>query len=302
MKAVCAIALFASTLLAQAPPPTTLWAPKPDKTPNYIPPHKPLTKLADVKAAHAGKPNWKQLVVDDNVLRGEWISSAPGTKVPKCLHPDTRTFWIIQEGQIRFDIEGQQPFTASKGWIVQVPMQTFFSMETVGDQPSLRWEVNIGHAHTLYAEQKDTPPMEGYHWMPVTMARKPGIYQHENKPYRTYDELAKLNEEHRAPAHVVQDDRGVGNFLYGYAKNLPPINEADNGHYHPESCEFWLIMSGQIRYKIEGQGTLIANEGDVVYVPPFTFHAPRWYSDGASCRFAMNGYPDIAHLFEAKKK
>ena len=302
MKAVCGLLLCACAALAQAPVRTTLWAPKPDKTPLYVPPHKPLTKIAEVRSSHVGKANWKQLVVDDNIMRGEWISAAPGTKVPKCLHPDTRTFWIVWDGQIRFDIEGQEPFIASKGWIVQVPMQTFFSMETVGDKPSLRWEVNMGHAHTLYADQKDTTPMEGYHWMPVNMARRPGIYQHDNKPYRTYDELAKLTEEHKAPAHVIWDDRGVGNFLYGYAKSLPPINEADNGHYHPESCEFWFIMSGQIRYKIEGQGVLIANEGDVVYVPPFTFHAPRWYSDGASCRFAMNGYPDIAHLFEAEPK
>jgi len=36
----------------------------------------------------------------------------------------------------------------------------------------------------------------------------------------------------------------------------------------------------------------------VVYVPKFTFHAPRWYGPGASCRLAMNGYPYIAHLFD----
>ena len=57
-------------------------------------------------------------------------------------------------------------------------------------------------------------------------------------------------------------------------------------------------MAGQIRYPIEGQGVIIASEGDVVYVPKFTFHAPRWYGQGPSCRLAMNGYPNIAHLFE----
>jgi mannose-6-phosphate isomerase-like protein (cupin superfamily) len=298
MKAVCALTLLACSLFAQAPVRSTVWAPKPDKTPHYISPHKPLTKLADVKAAHAGKANWRQLVVDDNILHCEWISAAPGTKEPKVLHPDTRTFWIIQEGQIRFNIEGQEPFTASKGWIVQVPFQTFFSVETVGDKPSLRYEVNVGHAHTLYAEEKDAPPMEGYHWMPVKMARKPGMYEHDNKPYRTYDDLAKLSEEHHAPSHVIWDDRMVGNFLYGYGSKLPPIDETDVGHYHPESCESWFIMSGEIRYKIEGVGVFIAHPGDVVYVPPFTFHAPRWYGEGPSCRFAMNGYPEIAHLFE----
>src|SRR5262245_10341325 len=104
MKLLFALTLLACSSMAQ-PVRTTLWAPKPYKVPQYVPPHKPLTKLADVKAAHAGRKNWSQVVVDDNVLHGEWISAAPGAKVPKCLHPDTRTFWIIQEGQIRFDIE-----------------------------------------------------------------------------------------------------------------------------------------------------------------------------------------------------
>src|SRR5580704_17438105 len=112
MKSICALILLACSASAQAHVKTTLWAPKPDNVPQYIPPHKPLTKLVDVKAAHAGKANWRQVVVDDNIMHGEWVSSAPGTKVPKCLHPDTHAFWIIQEGQIRLDIEGQSPFTA----------------------------------------------------------------------------------------------------------------------------------------------------------------------------------------------
>jgi hypothetical protein len=45
---------------------------------------------------------------------------------------------------------------------------------------------------------------------------------------------------------------------------------------------------------------IIASEGDVVYVPKYTFHAPRFYGEGPSCRLAMNGYPNIAHLSEAE--
>ncbi len=59
-------------------------------------------------------------------------------------------------------------------------------------------------------------------------------------------------------------------------------------------------MAGQIRYPIETQGVIIANVGDVVYVPKNTFHAPRWWGDGPSCRLAMNGFPGLAHLFEPK--
>ena len=72
---------------------------------------------------------------------------------------------------------------------------------------------------------------------------------------------------------------------------MPQLNEKERGHYHPECAEFWLIMQGQIRYPIEKVGLIIASEGDVVYVPPFTFHAPRFWGDGPSTRLAMNGYP-----------
>ena len=39
--------------------------------------------------------NWRQLVVDDNTLHGEYIQSAPGTKEPRRFHPDTRAFLIL---------------------------------------------------------------------------------------------------------------------------------------------------------------------------------------------------------------
>ncbi|MBV8818663.1 MAG: cupin domain-containing protein [Acidobacteriaceae bacterium] len=299
MKPCCLLVLICAAAFAQQ---DMVWAPKADVLPKYAPPHKPLTKLADAKAKHSGQSSWTELVVNDDLLRGEYVQDAAGAKVAKHLHPDTREFWIILDGQIRFDIEGQQPFTAKKGWMVQVPMQTWFSMETAADKPSLRWQVNVANAHTLYAEQADAPQMSGYHWMQVKMASKPGVYGHNNKPYVTFEEAAKLNEEGKVHGtqRIVQDDRETGNFIYGYEKNLPPLNPNDKGHYHPESSEFWLVMAGQIRYPIEGQGVVIANEGDVVYVPRFTFHAPRFYGPGPSCRFAMNGYPDIAHLFEAK--
>jgi mannose-6-phosphate isomerase-like protein (cupin superfamily) len=282
-----------------------VWAPKAKPTP-YTSPHKPLTKIADVRAAHASQKSWSHPVVKDQHLTSEWVQDVPGTKAPKQLHPDTREWWVIMDGQIRFDIEGQQPFTASKGWMVQVPMQTFFSFETVGDKPSLRFQTNITGAHTLYSkeiEMDSLPKMPGVEWMKVRTARRVGYYDHGNKPYQTYDDVAKAvdNKTVKGTVRIVEDDRGTANFIYGRESALPPINEKDKGHYHPESSEFWLVMSGHIRYPIEGQGVVIGGEGDVVYVPTFTFHAPRWYGEGASCRLAMNGYPQIAHLFEPKR-
>ena len=98
----------------------------------------------------------------------------------------------------------------------------------------------------------------------------------------------------------VTDDRAGSTIIYGYNSKLPPLNENDRGHFHPDCAESWVILQGMMRYKIEGQEVFVASEGDVVYVPKFTFHAPRWWGDGPSCRLSMHGYPtNLAHLREA---
>ncbi len=298
-KTISMTAIFALALAVSGPA-QELWAPK--GTPaKYVPPHKPHTKLSELKAKHAAHAEWRELIVDDEHLRSEYIQMRPGAKTPRALHPDTRAWWVVVEGQVRFDVEKTEPFVASRGSMVQAPMQTFFSYEATGDRPALVFETNIAGAKTLYARQADAPALPGLTLMPVRFQRAAGVYGRNNRPHVTFDEVAKQLEEGQVKGtqRIVEDDRGAANFIYGYEKNLPPLNPSDRGHYHPECAEYWLIMRGQIRYPIEGVGVIVADEGDVVYVPKFTFHAPRWYGPGPSCRLAMNGYPNIAHLFDA---
>ncbi|MCI0339172.1 MAG: cupin domain-containing protein [Acidobacteria bacterium] len=298
--AVLALTLFAINLtqLRVSSQESPSWAPKPKAPSKYVPPHKPHTRLADLKAKYKAKADWKEVIVDDEHLNAAYIFSAPGTKVSKRFHPDTREWWIVMDGEIRFEIEGQQPFVATKGSMVQVPMQTIYAMETVGDKPSLRFEVNIAKAKTMYPREVEPPKIPGIDWIPVTLNRKPGAYDHGNQPHINLYEVVKA-PDFRGQKRFVHDDRAVANIIYGYEKNLSPLNPKDRGHYHPECAEFWLIMAGQIRYPIEHQGVIIADEGDVVYAPIFTFHAPRFYGPGPSCRLAMNGFTNIAHLRDA---
>ncbi|MEZ5404408.1 MAG: cupin domain-containing protein [Bryobacteraceae bacterium] len=278
----------------------TLWAPK-GQPAVYKAPHKAHTKLKEAKAAHGGTKSWRQVVVDDGLLHSEYVQAAPGEGVKRALHPDTRSWWVVLEGEVEFDIETVAPFKAHKGSMVQVPMQTFFSWRVTGDAPAVMFETNVYGAKTLYEGDTAPPKTPGLDWIPVKMNRRIGQWEHHNKAHTTFEEVAaKLEKgEVRGTQYIVQDDRGTANFIYGYNSKLPPLDEKNKGHYHPESAEYWLIMKGQIRYPIEKVGVVIAEEGDVVYVPPYTWHAPRWWGEGASCRLAMNGYPYISHLFDA---
>jgi len=274
----------------------TSWAPKYEPA-QYPPNHRPHTKLVDVRDKHKGQAIWREVIVDDPLLHSEYIQAPPGTKVGRRFHPDTREWWVVMDGEIRFDIEGQDSFVARRGSMVQVPLQTIYSMEVIGDKPALRFETNIAKAKTLYPHDVKPPELPGATWIPVVLNRTPHPYGYANKPHINLYDLEK--DPSYKGSRFVHDDRAVSNIIYGYAKTLPPINDKERGHYHPESCEYWLIMQGQVRYNIEKVGVVIADEGDVVYVPPFTFHNPRWYGDGPSTRLAMNGYPDIAHLRDA---
>ena len=139
----------------------------------YTAPHKPHTKLSDLKAKHKGKKQWREVIVDDKHLRSEYLFLPPGTKHPKAMHPDTRVWWVVMEGEVRFDIEDTAPVMAKKGSMVQVPFQTFFSYEVTGSTPALIFETNIAGAKTMYAEMADAPKLPGIEFIKTRYQGQP---------------------------------------------------------------------------------------------------------------------------------
>lgn len=281
---------------APQPPPQLVWAPKPVKLTPWTAPNKPHWKLAQLLSDHKGQTDWSATIVSDDFLHADYIMMGPGKKTLKRAHPDTREWWVIQDGQIRFEIDGQEPFVASKGYLVQVPYRTFYTMETVGDKPSLRFEVNIAHAHTMYAPEVTPPQLDGYVFLKTTVASK-GKYDQGNRPFIDFNQVVAGTEKQR---RFIADDRAVSNIIIGEASKLPPVTDKDKGHFHAECAEFWVILLGKMNYRIEGAPDIIADQGDIVYAPRGHWHRPRFYGEGQSCRLAMNGFQDIGHYFEPK--
>ncbi len=289
----------ASHPIAQQPPPkpvpTVVWAPKPVKTPGYTGIHKPWIKLADLKSKHKGQSTWRELLVNDGRLTAEYFSAAPGSKVSRRFHPDTREWFAVVEGEVRVEIEGQEPFTATRGSLVNIPRQTIYSVETIGTAPSLRFTVNVAGAKTVYPQDVEPPPpAPGQQWMQVRLNRTPGRYDEFNQPHLNIHEAASKNEKYSG-GRFVRDDKSEMLVIYGHEKNMPPLNPDDKGHFHAESAEAWLVFSGKIRYAFEGQQPFIASEGDVVYVPSNTWHATRFIGDNA-CRLSITEYVGNALL------
>ena len=275
---------------AARPVPTEVWAAKPVKTPSYKSGVKPWVKLAEIKARHERQVNWHEVIVDDGRLKAEYFSAAPGTKVANSFHPDTREWFAILEGQVRVEIEGQEPFVAARGELVNIPRQTIYSLETIGSSPSLRFTLNVSGAKTMFTRDAKPalPPPAGTAWVEARLNRTPGRYDEFNQQRVNIHAEAAKNEKYSG-GRFVRDDKSEMLVIYGHEKNLPPLDPSDKGHFHAESAEMWLVFSGKIRYSFEGQQPFIASEGDVVYVPANTWHATRFIGDNA-CRLSITEY------------
>jgi quercetin dioxygenase-like cupin family protein len=303
MRAAVVGMLWVSTLALSGQEtrvPTASWALKPAGLTPYPPGHQPWIKLADVKAKHRGEAIWREVIVNDGRLTGEFVAAGPGTTVSPRFHPDTREWFAVLEGAVRVTIEGQAPFTATRGSLVNIPRQTIYSLETLGPSPSLRWIVNVAGAKTMYPRDEPPPPAPppGTSWTSVTINRTPGRYDEFNRPHVNIHEEASKNPKYSG-GRFVRDDKSEMLVLYGHERNLPPLDPADKGHFHAESAEFWLVFAGRIRYAFEGQVPFVASEGDIVYVPANTWHATRYVGDDA-CRLSITEYVGNALLLEPR--
>lgn len=250
----------------------------------------PHVTLAALKAQHAGQPTWSVVVVNDDQYQAEYRSSAPGSRISPRLHPDTREFFVVVEGQLRVTLEGQPaPVLATRGSVVNIPRKTLYSVEVVGEVPALWVDVNQQHAETLVPATEPRPAaVSGRTVMKVALDMPPAPYTGSNRPHFNLLE-AETNPAYHGGA-VVQDDHVWASVICGAESDLPPFDPADKGHFHVDTSEWWVILQGHIRHNIETVGVFTSGEGDVVYAPVSTWHATTFAGPGRSCRLAISGY------------
>lgn len=306
--AACALALLALPALAQDRKVYLSWAPKGAPVP-YTAPNKPITRIAEVLKKHAGQKSWAEDVIETERYSARWIQMAPGEKTPEQFYGDDRTVWIVWDGQVRFHIKGVEPFVASKGFLVQVPLRVPYWMETVGDAPALRFEITRGGAlpsypSTLHGTGAPPPPRDGQHYVRVSYPTRPvgggmDSYTDKNRPYLDFMKdyvQADPTASGKGRLHFfVADADNQAAIIRGPGVPTPPA--ANKGHFHVGNDEFWFIPEGKIDYLIEGVGLVTASPGDVVLVPPQRWHRASFAPGQVDTRIAFNRSPTMLHNY-----
>lgn len=295
--------LILATAAAAQPAPKYwfAWSPRPDVPTAYTGINRPVWRLAELLAAHKGQADWNQEIVHTERYSARWIQMAPGRKTRPQFYGDDRTVWVVWSGQIRFTIDGQKPFIAGKGFLVQAPYRVAYSMETVGNEPSLRFEVTHAGRLPSYpsnAADSDKPAaVKGMHYEKVTYPSPPDIYTAQNPMMVDFfkDVVAAHPNDPPKQHRFVKDGDNMVDILRGRGVPTPPAS--NRGHFHIGYDEFWFVLEGKIEYLIEGEKLITAMPGDIVYAAPGRWHRAAWAGDGMATRLAFNVRPAMFHNY-----
>lgn len=275
------------------PAPLTAWAPQPVKPAPFVAPNKPLRKFADILARHTGKADWAETEVLTRDFIGQYISMGPGKKTKTLFYADDRVYWVVMSGQMRVTIDGVEPFIASKGFLVQVPYRVPYSIETIGDAPSLRFEVRPSGETPSYPVSETPAPAKGMKFIQAVYSGR-GKYDDVNKPFVDFEK--DIVAAGGKGGGVVKDDHTWANIIRTPAVPTPPPTEF--GHFHENFAEFWLVMEGQEQFLIEGEPLITANEGDIVFAPEERWHRALASGAGYGTRLAITPRPPSLHYYQ----
>ena len=297
-KAALAAGLLILTVPALAQDAWYAWSPKPDVLPSYGK-NKPIVRLPAVLARHKGEKRWSEQVILTKRYDAKWIVAAPGDRTPVQYYGDDRAVWVVWGGQIRFDIEGQKPFVATKGFLVQVPQRVRYSLETIGSEPSLRFEVvHAGIKPSYPADHGEAKPEQAdANYIKISTPTQPDKYDAINRPYVDFFKDVEAADPTKGPAQsrVVSDEANLVNIIRGPGVPTPPAS--NRGHFHIGEEEFWFILEGKCDYLIEKVGLFTADAGDVVLVPPGRYHRASWHEGQTDTRLSFNVSPLLFHNF-----
>jgi mannose-6-phosphate isomerase-like protein (cupin superfamily) len=278
----------------------------------YKPPMRPLWKLSDLKAIHAGQSSWQEQIILDPEQDATYNGAVPGTKFTTRAHPDTPTVFVVIAGNVRFTVEGQpQSANGRRGSIVNIMKSTNFSYEVAGDQSAYWVEVNPTNYKTAYPADGPAPKAvkpDGQ-VIKVSFNHTPALYTPPNQlEWNTFDDGiakcvggARVLDDHLFASPLLgyvnpADNKcgtGSGNIGSGPAKpGDPPFNPKTTfGHLHAGPAEWWIVQVGAISGKFENTGEFHAVEGDVLYAAPMMWHQMAAEAmSGPSVRLAMGGY------------
>ncbi|MBN9587553.1 MAG: hypothetical protein J0G99_00970 [Alphaproteobacteria bacterium] len=295
--------LAAAPALAQAGgekgPERIVWAAQKVPESPYDGPNKPVTHIADILKAHQGQASWDQQVMLTRDFDGHYVSLAPGEKTKCMFYADDRVFGWIYSGQVKITIDGQQPFTATKGYLFDVAPRLSYCMENTGSEPAVFYRSTPAGQMPSYPQSETPTPVKGWRYIKARITSTGG-YDAPNQPSLDFNAYAAGGGKSRdfawdghTSAHIIRS---------GNLAKLPP--DSSWGHFHENMVEAWVVIEGKLDVLISGIGMVHGETGDVIQANNERWHRATCAPDTGPCtRLAMTprNREGQVHYFQVDK-
>ena len=295
--------LAAAPALAQAGgekgPERIVWAAQKVPESPYDGPNKPVTHIADILKAHQGQASWDQQVMLTRDFDGHYVSLAPGEKTKCMFYADDRVFGWIYSGQVNITIDGQQPFTATKGYLFDVAPRLSYCMENTGSEPAVFYRSTPAGQMPSYPQSETPTPVKGWRYIKARITSTGG-YDAPNQPSLDFNAYAAGGGKSRdfawdghTSAHIIRS---------GNLAKLPP--DSSWGHFHENMVEAWVVIEGKLDVLISGIGMVHGETGDVIQANNERWHRATCAPDTGPCtRLAMTprNREGQVHYFQVDK-
>jgi mannose-6-phosphate isomerase-like protein (cupin superfamily) len=194
-------------------------------------------------------------------------------------------------------IEGQEPFVATKHFLVQVPKRLQYSMETVGSEPVLYFQMKPAGESPDYPLSETPTPVKGVKYIQAAYSGH-GDYDKVNVPYIDFEKQIVQGGEKRGV--WIRDDHTFVTILRSQT-GIPTPPDNVWGHFHANFPEIWLIVEGTQQFLVEGEKLVTVTDGDLVAAPTGRWHRAEPYGDGPSTRLAYIPRPDNLHWYQPEQ-
>lgn len=278
------------TVLAAAPlaaqdettQPRKVWAAQPVPETPYKAPNRLIWRIADILAAHKGQQSWAQRVLLTRDFAGDYVSMGPREKTKTMFYADDRAFWWVQGGQMKVTIATQEPFIATKGFLVDVAPRLAYSIENTGSEPVVFFRITPAGEMPSYPISETPTPVKGWKYIKASISDT-GVYDDVNRPYLDFNKDVVAADG--KSSSFILDGHTSAHIIRGPGVPTPPAS--NYGHFHENMVEAWCVLEGRLDVLVSGEKLVTGDVGDIILAPNERWHRATSHPGGPSTRLAI---------------
>ena len=232
-----------------------------------------IARYTDTMARHGEGERWAERLIEDGRNRAVWISGPPGTPPDPHIHPDFNEWWIALDGRTQWQIGQYEPVLSEWGDIIMAPAGYAHDIQPKEGVEAIRFGV--------------THPNSNHDIKGIAPCRLIPVDEGQTNPNLIHTKLKDLVARNGTSSNwvevAVSDNRNYGTYTHEVA------GTASETFTHSDENRWWLVVRGSIEWSIEGEESVVAGPGDVIFIEHGKTYSMKTVSDDPSIRITIAG-------------